>query len=84
MASSTTMEHKLKVKLFSVSIYLAGPKKRMFLSVKAQWHEPFMGVMEEVIKARLEKKARDFPGGPVVKTLPSSARGVGSIPGWGS
>ena len=25
--------------------------------------------------------SRDFPGGPVVKTLPSSAGGVGSIPG---
>ena len=26
---------------------------------------------------------RDFPGGPAVKTLPSSASGEGSIPGWG-
>ena len=26
---------------------------------------------------------KDFPGGPVVKTLPSSASGEGSIPGWG-
>ena len=25
----------------------------------------------------------DFPGGPVVKTLPSTARGVGLIPGRG-
>ena len=25
----------------------------------------------------------DFPGGPVVKTLPSNAEGVGSIPGQG-
>ena len=24
----------------------------------------------------------DFPGGPVVKTLPSSAEGVGLIPDW--
>ena len=24
----------------------------------------------------------DFPGGPVVKTSPFKARGVGSIPGW--
>jgi len=23
-----------------------------------------------------------FPGGPVVKTLPSNAQGVGSIPAW--
>ena len=27
---------------------------------------------------------RDFPGGPVVKTSPSNAGGVGSIPGKGS
>ena len=26
----------------------------------------------------------DFPGGPVVKTLPSNAGGEGSIPGWGA
>ena len=25
---------------------------------------------------------RDFPGGPVVKTSPSTAGGTGSIPGW--
>ena len=27
---------------------------------------------------------RDFPGGPVVKTLPSNAGGAGSIPGLGA
>ena len=27
---------------------------------------------------------RDFPPGPVVKTSPSNAGGVGSIPGWGA
>ena len=26
---------------------------------------------------------KDFPGGPVVKTLTSGAGGAGSIPGWG-
>ena len=26
----------------------------------------------------------DFPGGPVVKVSPSNARGMGSIPGWGT
>ena len=29
------------------------------------------------------KSIRDFPGGPVVKTSPSSAGGVGLIPSWG-
>ena len=28
-------------------------------------------------------RKEDFPGGPVVKTLPSNAGGVGSIPGCG-
>ena len=27
---------------------------------------------------------RDFPGGPVVKNLPSNAGNAGSIPGWGA
>ena len=26
----------------------------------------------------------DFPGSPAVKTLPSNAGGVGSVPGWGA
>ena len=30
------------------------------------------------------KSCWDFPSGPVVKTLPSNAGGVGSIPGWGT
>ena len=29
-------------------------------------------------------KSRDFTGGPVVKTSPSNARGVGLVPGWGA
>ena len=28
--------------------------------------------------------SRDFPGGPVVKTLPSNAEDAGLIPGWGA
>ena len=27
---------------------------------------------------------RDFPDGPVIKTLPSREKGTGSIPGWGA
>ena len=34
--------------------------------------------------ALLKIKSGDFPGGPVVKPLPSSVRGVGSIPGQGA
>ena len=32
----------------------------------------------------LKSVLRDFPGGPVIKTLPSSAGGAGSIPGQGT
>ena len=28
--------------------------------------------------------SKDFPSGPVVKTLLPNARSVGSIPGWGA
>ena len=30
------------------------------------------------------KRGRDFPRGPVVKTLPSNIGGLGSMPGWGA
>ena len=33
---------------------------------------------------KTESKDRDFPGGPVVKSLPSSAGDPGSIPDWGA
>ena len=33
------------------------------------------------LQSSLEKVNGDFPGGPVVKTLPSNAEGAGSIPG---
>ena len=32
----------------------------------------------------LKKVQRDFPGSPVVGTSPSKAKGVSSIPGWGT
>ena len=31
-----------------------------------------------------QKQIGDFPGGPVVKTLPSNAGGMDLIPGWGA
>ena len=31
-----------------------------------------------------KSNSRDFPGGPVVKTLPSNPEGEGSIPGGGA
>ena len=34
-----------------------------------------------ILKLYLNKSLRDFPGGPVVKTLPSNAGDEGSIPG---
>ena len=29
-------------------------------------------------------RGKDFPGGPVVKALPSNAVGMSLIPGWGA
>ena len=31
-----------------------------------------------------KEMGRDFPGGPVVETLPSKTECVGSIPDWGT
>ena len=39
------------------------------------------GARKEIKK---NKELRNFPGGLVVKNSPSSAGGVGSIPGWGA
>ena len=33
---------------------------------------------------KLNKHLWDFPGGPVVKNLPSSTGNMGVIPGWGT
>ena len=41
-------------------------------------------VVKSETETRKRGDCRDFPGGPVVKTLPSNAGGLGSIPGWGS
>ena len=35
-------------------------------------------------KTEVKNTCGDFPGGPVVKTLPSNAGGAGSIPGQGA
>ena len=43
------------------------------------------GVGNRRQKQYIKVEARDdFPGGPVVKTSPSSAGSAGSIPGWGA
>ena len=42
---------------------------------------PMQTVLEAIISEHSKSKFRDFPGSPVVKTLPSSARGAGLIPG---
>ena len=46
-------------------------------------------VLVKECQHHLKKKERkivlwNFPGGPVVKTLPSNARGADLIPGWGA
>ena len=45
------------------------------------WTRPQLG---EDISFNKGDLSWDFPGGPVFKTSPSNAEGVGSIPGWGA
>ena len=40
--------------------------------------------MQTIIHRMDKQEGGDFPGGPVVKTSPSNAVGVGSIPGQGA
>ena len=37
-----------------------------------------------IVQVLLQDFVEDFPGGPVVKTLPSNAQGAGLIPGQGN
>ena len=37
---------------------------------------------EEASDGLASRDPRAFPGGPMVKTLPSNTKGVGSIPVW--
>ena len=40
--------------------------------------------MVQWLRFHTKKQNRDFPGGPVVKTLPSNVEGAGLIPDWGT
>ena len=77
------------------SIYYHSPK---FLNWLESWTNSFwnsethLGYSSKNINITLKKKRKkerkivlwDFPGSPVVKTLPSNARGADLIPGWGA
>ena len=51
---------------------------------KEAWRIKLRQVFQEPEKKRYRREAGGFPGSPVVKNLPSSARDAGSIPGWGT
>ena len=46
------------------------------------WDIPFLTSACFYLSSSFKTQIRDFPGGPVVKTSPSNAEGVGLIPGW--
>ena len=48
------------------------------MDVQWVWSLEFEGECEKM------KSRRGFPGGPVVKALPSNAGGAGWFPGWGA
>ena len=45
---------------------------------------PHNGCSQDFMSALFKTEHRDFPGSPVVKTLPSNARCAGLIPGRGA
>ena len=58
------------VPLINLSYYREGSAKNSEGYGENYFHTPIL------------QKIRDFPGGPVVKNLPSNAGDMGSIPGW--
>ena len=56
----------------------------MPLLTSVYWGESLIPVDHICFIGVLKNKGRDFPGGPVVNTSPSSAGHVGSIPGRGA
>ena len=56
------------------------------------WQQSLLGILTSLLLCNereglfedLKVVYRDFPGGPVVKNLPSKAGNVGSILGWGT
>ena len=40
--------------------------------------------VDRKVEGTTRRRPRDFPGGPVVKSLPSNRKGAGSIPGLGA
>ena len=63
---------------------LAGRFFTIWATGEARGHDQKQRVEGFRHKDYLHRNSLDFPRGPVVKTLPSSARGEGSIPGWGA
>ena len=41
-------------------------------------------LVKDVMHLSIKSMYWDLPGGPVVKSLPSSVEDAGSIPGWGA
>ena len=60
------------------SMNMSLAKLREIVKNREAWHaamtEPLLRISE----------SQDFPGGPMVKTSPSSAKGAGQVPGQGA
>ena len=53
-------------------------------ATKTQRRQKYINKILKKGEKKKKKLMRDFPDGPVVKTLPFNARGMGLIPGRGS
>ena len=56
----------------------------MIICVYIELYSIQRGFIKIILINPLLKPIWDFPGGPVVKTLPFNAEGVSLIPGWGA
>jgi len=56
----------------------------VIICVYIEFYSIQRGFIKIILLNPLLKPIWDFPGGPMVKTLPFNAEGVSLIPGWGA
>ena len=66
-----------------------GGRKNILLTLEQQWdsHNNLTadwGLKDKRLKIKSNNVFRNFPGGPLVKTLPANAGDTGLNPGWGA
>ena len=68
--------------VFIIYERFSGKKKRQMDCLESSWER--LELLKQIKKKKKKNSTGDFPGGLVVKVLPSNAADAGSMPGWGA